>query len=76
MTTAAQPPTARGKAGRPFADSFRLVKVRVRGTQLTRIEEAAGEIPLGQYLLLCEEELHYLRQVVLTRGLPLPQQRS
>lgn len=65
MTTQTTPQQKPGKAGRPFAGSYRQVKVRVRGAQLKRIEEAAGDIPLGQYLLLCEEELSYLRKQVL-----------
>ncbi len=58
--------TTKKPIGRPrLAGSHKIVKATVRGAQLARIEEAAGDIPLGQYLLLCEEELACLRKQVM-----------
>lgn len=62
-----QPQSEPRKQGRPPATGrHEIVKVTVRGDQLARIEQAAGDLPLGQYLLQCEAELTTLRKLVMS----------
>ncbi len=62
MTTEAKKPAHRPRLeGRHV-----IVKTTLRGEQLERIEQAAGDLPMGQYLLKCEAELLALRKLALS----------